>query len=247
MDPSFPILPVLAVLFLSAFARSALGFGDALIAMPLLALFLEVRQATPLVALCGSTLALTMLIRGWREVDIRAAWRLIVSTLVGVPIGLYYLTSVPEGVIKVVLGGLLAGFGIYRLKGDAPPRLGSERLSYGFGFFAGILGGAYNTNGPPIVIYGTLRGWPPDRFRATLQGYFFPTGLMVLAAHAAGGLWTPTVLGLYVYALPVLAVALLTGEILNRNVKPERFSRILHGSLVVMGLLLVASVLRAAF
>ena len=63
----------------------------------------------------------------------------------------------------------------------------------------------------------------------------------------AGGLWTPTVLGLYVYALPVLAVALLTGELLNRNVKPERFSRILHGSLVVMGLLLVGSVLRAAF
>ncbi len=237
--------PVLAVLFLAALGRSALGFGDALVAMPLLALFLEVRQATPLVALCGSTLALAMLARGWREVDVRAAWRLIVSTLVGIPIGLYYLTSVPEGVVKVVLGLLLAGFGIYRLRGASAPRLGSERLSYGFGLFAGILGGAYNTNGPPIVIYGTLRGWPPERFRATLQGYFFPTGLMVLAAHAAGGLWTPEVVGRYVQALPVLAVALLAGEGLGRKVKPERFSRILHGSLVVMGLMLVVSALRA--
>ena len=247
MDAFRDTWPVLAVLFLAAFGRSALGFGDALVAMPLLALFLEVRLATPLVALCGSTLAFVMLLRGWRDVDVRAAWRLIVSTLVGIPIGLYYLTAVPEGVIKVVLGVLLAGFGLYRLKGETAPRLGSERLSYGFGLFAGILGGAYNTNGPPIVIYGTLRGWPPDRFRATLQGYFFPTGLMVLAAHAAGGLWTADVLGLYLHALPVMAAALLAGEIINRRVKPERFSRILHGSLVAMGLLLIASVLRAAW
>ena len=42
-----------------------------------------------------------------------------------------------------------------------------------FGFFAGILGGAYNTNGPPVVIYGSLRKWSPATFRATLQGYFF--------------------------------------------------------------------------
>jgi hypothetical protein len=29
-------------------------------------------------------------------------------------------------------------------------------------------------NGPPLVIYGALRRWTPERFRATLQGYFLP-------------------------------------------------------------------------
>ena len=241
MDALLAQWPVLAVLFLGALARSALGFGDALITMPLLALVLEMRLATPLVALCSSTLALVMLVRGWREVDVSAAWRLILSTLVGVPIGVLLLTSVPEAVIKAILGALLAGFGMYRLRATPAPRLRSDRLSYGFGLFAGMLGGAYNTNGPPIVIYGTLRGWSPDRFRATLQGYFFPTGLMVLGAHAAGGLWTPAVLVGYLHALPVLALALLLGEVLNRRVEPERFSRLLHASLVVMGALLVVS------
>jgi hypothetical protein len=68
---------------------------------------------------------------------------------------------------------------------------------------------------------------------------------MVLAAHAGGGLWTPAVLVGYLHTLPVLALALLLGEVLNRRVKPERFSRLLHASLVVMGALLIGSVVRA--
>jgi len=43
MDALLAQWPVLTVLFLGALARSALGFGDALIAMPLLALVLEMR------------------------------------------------------------------------------------------------------------------------------------------------------------------------------------------------------------
>jgi uncharacterized membrane protein YfcA len=235
------LLPVLTVLFAAAFIRSAMGFGDALVAMPLLALFLDMRAATPLVALCGATLAALLLVRTWREVEIKAAWRLIVSTLVGIPIGLYYLKSAPEEVIKIILGVLLIGFGLHSLLVKAKLRLKTERLSYGFGFFAGALGGAYNTGGPPVVIYGTLRGWPPERFRATLQGYFLPCSLMVVSAHAAGGLWTPTVLGLYVYALPVIVVAVVAGQLVSRRLKPERFSRILYGCLIAMGALLVAS------
>jgi hypothetical protein len=43
-------------------------------------------------------------------------------------------------------------------------------------------------SGPlPLVVYGSLRGWPPERFRATLQGYFLPASLLGLAGPA---LWT---------------------------------------------------------
>jgi hypothetical protein len=54
------------------------------------------------------------------------------------------------------------------------------RSAFGFGgalvavpLSAGVLGGAYGMNGPPLVIYGSLRGSSPQHFRATLQGYFF--------------------------------------------------------------------------
>ncbi len=211
MDSAIPVLLALAVLFVATFTRSALGFGDAVVAMPLLALFLSMRIATPLVAFTGSTIAITILIRKWRSVDVHVVWKLIVATLVGIPFGLYFLTSVPESYIKGILGIILAVFGLYNLIMPNLPTLRDNRLAYIFGLVAGILGGAYNVNGPPVVIYGTVRGWSKEDFRSTLQSYFLPTGLMIIIGHGIAGLWTPMVLRLYVYALPVIMAGIFLG------------------------------------
>ena len=45
---------VVAVLFLGSLVRSTFGFGDALVAMPLLTLLIPIRVATPLVAVASA-------------------------------------------------------------------------------------------------------------------------------------------------------------------------------------------------
>ncbi len=107
-----------------------------------------------------------------------------------------------------------------------------------FGIAAGILGGAYNTNGPPVVIYGLLRQWPPAAFRATLQGYFFPTGLFILAGHAAAGLWTRPVGEFFAFSLPVVLLAIWLGARLNRAIPEGKFDRSIHVLLLGVGVLL---------
>lgn len=240
MDFASLIVPVLFILFISTFTRSALGFGDALIAMPLLALVLGMQIATPLVAFGASTIALTILLGEWRSVDIKAAWRLILSSLVGIPIGLFLLKTAPEPVIKGGLGVLLIAFGLLNLINPKLPTFRNEKLAYVFGLVAGVLGGAYNTNGPPVVVYGTLRRWSPDSFRSTLQAYFLPTGGTILISHGLAGLWTPDVLRLYVYALPFIMLAIYLGGRVNKVISSGRFNRIIYVSLVVMGALLFA-------
>ncbi len=232
------ILAILGVLFLSAVIRSAIGFGDALIAMPLLALFVDVRLATPLVAFMSSTIAVVILYAEWRTVHFGAAWKLIVSTIVGIPLGLVFLKHVPESLVKGILGVVLVGFGLYNMILPRLPVLRNDRPAFAVGFVAGILGGAYNTNGPPVVIYGTMRRWPPKQFRSTLQCYFLPTGLVVLLGHGVAGLWTPTVLRLYAWAFPLILLAILLGGKLNRRIPRDRFNRLIYGFLVAVGLLL---------
>lgn len=235
------ILLVLAILFLSTFIRSTLGFGDALFAMPLLALLVGIRTATPLVAFAASTISFTILLGNWRQVDLRVTWRLIVSTLLGIPVGLWILRFAPEGLILGLLGILLVLFGLYNLVAPRLPPLSGGPVAFVFGFVAGILGGAYNTNGPPIVIYGALQGWSPERFRTTLQGYFFPTGLLILAGHGLAGMWTPTVISLYLYALPLILLAIFLGGKLNRRLEPGRFQRLVHVALVIFGVVLIVN------
>jgi uncharacterized protein len=50
-------LQVLVVVFLATFIRSAFGFGEALFAVPLLALFIPLKVAAPLAVLVSITIA----------------------------------------------------------------------------------------------------------------------------------------------------------------------------------------------
>jgi len=65
------IILVVVIMFLTTLIRSTFGFGNALIAMPLLVLMIGVKNATPLVALIGLPISLIMVIREWRDL----AWK----------------------------------------------------------------------------------------------------------------------------------------------------------------------------
>lgn len=235
MSPETTIALAAIILFASTFVRSALGFGDALVAMPLLALAVGVRTATPVVAFAASTIAVVILFRHWRRVDVSATWRLVVSSLLGIPFGLLLLKAAPEAYVKIALGVLLIAYGLYSLLAPRLPELKNDWTAYVFGFVAGVLGGAYNTNGPPVVVYAALKRWPPRDFRATLQGCFLLTGLMILIGHGLAGLWTPEVLRLYLFSLPAILLAIFLGARVNRRATQETFSRAVYLFLVVMG------------
>lgn len=236
------ILTVCIILFFAVFIRSSIGFGDGLIAMPLLAILIGIKTATPLVGLIAPTISFTILGSAWRQVNIWAAWRLILSAFLGIPIGLFILTNVPESIVKVLLGLILVLFGGYSLFTPDLPQLPNERYAFGFGLIAGILGGAYNTNGPPAVIYGSLRHWDPSQFRATMQAFFFPTGLMILAGQGLSGLWTKQVITLYLVTLPFIFTAIWLGHKVNGRIPTQQFSKIIYLFLMVIGAFMIIEV-----
>ncbi len=238
MPTLVPLVPIILVVSFAVLVRSTLGFGDALIAMPLLALLIGPQQAAPLVACLGPTISTAILLKQWRAVDIQAAWRLILASLLGIPLGILLVREIPEGIVNAAMGGLLFLFGWYNLVTPRLPTLEGAGWAYGFGFVAGILGGAYNINGPPVIVYSALRRWPSDRFRATLQGYFFPTGLLILIGHGVAGSLAGDVLRFYGYSLPFILLAIFAGGWLSRRIPRERFTRIVYGFLILIGVYL---------
>ena len=74
-----PLIPVLVIIFIGALIRATFGFGDALIAMPLLALVVSLQIASPVVAFLSIIIGITMLILNWSKVDFKTAWRLILD------------------------------------------------------------------------------------------------------------------------------------------------------------------------
>ena len=231
-----PYLLTCTILFLSTLTRSTLGFGDAVVAMPLLTLALGIRTAAPLVALVATTSTIIILWSDWQVVDVKGIWRVVLAVVLGIPCGLLLLRDVSAQFMQALLGVFIVVFSLYNL---GQPRLALRHdrwgLGYGFGFLAGLFGGAYNTVGPLLVVYGHLRRWPPERFRATLQGCFFPTYLLIVIGHAMAGLLTMQVLTLYSVSLPVVFLGVFLGQRLNAALPHERFTCYVNMALVVIG------------
>ncbi len=246
MPPADTVLLVAAIILFASLVRSSLGFGDAVVAMPLLAILLPLKTATPLVAFMGPTIAVLILARNWRKGDLKTALSLVLASFAGIPVGVYGLTRLPEPPLKIVLGTIILLYGLLGLLRPSL-RITKEKsgVPWAVGFGAGILGGAYNTSGPPVVAYGVLRGWTPERFRTTLQGFFLPTGLMVLVGHGVAGLWTGDVLKLLLVSLPGLFLGFLIGERINRKLPPGRFNRLVYVFFLLMGGFLVLRTLLA--
>lgn len=237
---------VLGIVVLATLVRSAFGFGDALVGMPLLALVLPLKTATPLMAFVGPTIGVLMLARTWRQVDFRSVGVLAGSTLAGIPVGLFLLTRLPERPVAVALAALIILSAVHGLVRPAAARLKSSRSAPIFGFIAGILGAAFNTNGPSIALYGAWRGWTSAAFRATIQGYFLLTGPMILLGQGAAGLWTGDVGRAYLLALPLMAGAVAAGLKLGRLIPETRFHGWVYGLLLAAGILLFLKTLTSA-
>lgn len=240
------LLYVLCIIFIATLIRSAFGFGEALVAVPLLAFRLPLQLAAPLAVLISIVVAAIVVAQDWKQIHIRSAGWLVVSSMFGIPLGLLLLKSSHLRATKGTLGVILILFCVYSLIGRTPAQMRSD---HGWwlaicGLAAGVLGGAYGMNGPPLVVYGTMRGWSPQHFRATLQGYFLPASIVGMAGYWMAGLWTPLLGRYFLDALPIALLGVFLGRVVNHRLHSTVFYRYLYLGLAVIGVLLVFQAVR---
>ena len=240
------VLRVLMVVFAATLFRSAFGFGEALIAVPLLVLFIPLKVAAPLAVLVSITIAAVVVAQDWRKIHLRSAGWLVGSTLFGIPVGLLLLTSSHQKAVKIALGIFIVAFSVYSLLGRRPPELKTDSKAWllGCGFAAGVIGGAYGMNGPPLVIYGAMRRWSAQHFRATLQAYFLPASVIGMGGYWLAGLWVPAVTHYYLLCLPVLLPAVLLGRVVNHRLHGDAFLKYVYVGLAGIGVVLLAESVR---
>lgn len=237
-------LIVIFIIFLAVFTQSLSGFGSALVAMALLPAVMNIKVSTPLVALVILTIEIFLLMHYRQTLNFGAVWRIIVASLAGVPFGLLLLSHANERVVMVLLGIIIAGYGLYALfeafSGSIRlPKLEHPAWAYGAGVIAGMLGGAYNTSGPPVIMYGNCRRWGTAEFKGNLQGFFVPSSLVVVIAHAWNHNLTTEVWQLYLWSIPAMVFGILAGTHLDRLIHPETFRRIVLFLLVILGTRLI--------
>ncbi|UJX42786.1 sulfite exporter TauE/SafE family protein [Desulfovibrio sp. JY] len=246
MEPSIIILLALAALC-GGFTQGLAGFGSTLVALPMLALVMDLRVATPVCCLLAVTLniILTGKLRG--HIVWPALALLLGASLPGMAIGAQALRSVSDVFLKGALGLAVLAFVAHALRRrDTGPRAGTG-LGLLAGFTAGCMGAAIGVNGPPVVAWISRQGYDRNGVRATLTAYFLLAGIGVVSAQYLAGLlnrevWTRTAV-----AAPALVIGLAAGMACCGRIGERAFSRVMLGVLGLSGVSLLAQAFWSAF
>lgn len=241
MSPFFLLLYCL-IFFLAAFTQGVTGFGSALVVVPLLSLFMNIRTVVPLSILQGLVVTLFLTYRMRRHLDGKRLLPLVIGCLPGVATGCLLLKWMPELFLKVLLGIILLLYGGFNFsrKEVRTCRL-SNRWGYLAGYGTGLLGAALSTGGPPAVIYTALSGWSKDEIKATLSIFFLFTGTTVALAQFAGNLMPQETGYLFLVGLPAVVAGVLSGAKCYDFLPHRLYLRAVHLLLVAMGVLLLGS------
>ncbi|NDW18349.1 sulfite exporter TauE/SafE family protein [Dysgonomonas sp. 216] len=234
---------IFLIAFIATVFRSTFGFGEALIAVPLLSLFLSIEIAVPLTVLMSIIVALTIVIQDRKQIYFSSVKWLVFFAALGIPFGLLILFYGNEFYVKIALGILIILYSLYTLFGKNTFYLKTDNKFWLFicGFLSGAFGGAYGINGPPLVVYGNMRRWDAQYFRATLQAYFLPANLLGLLGYIYKGMVTALVVEYFLYSLIVIFPAIFLGRYFNKKLKGRSFYKYVYSALILIGLILIVS------
>ena len=231
-----PPAPFIAA-FVAGLARGFSGFGAALIFMPLAAASLGGILAAPMLLLMDSVSSLGLLPGAWRLADRREVGVMVIGVLVGGPMGALALVHMPPlalrwSIVVLVFALLCLLVSGWRYHGPI-----TRSLSIGVGWAAGLLSGAAQVGGPPVVAYWLGRALAPERVRANLTLFFLASSVVSALSYTVTGALNANALAHAAVAMPGYGLGVYLGAHAFGRASATFFRHVCHGLILLAAIL----------
>lgn len=232
-------LGVALFLFVASLVQGFLGFGFGIVAMTGLTMSHDLLHASGVVNLGGLALTSAALVTLRAHVMWGTALRIVPGILVGVLLGVAALKSLDREIMVRALGATVIAISAWNLLAPSLKMRESALRDGIVGLLGGLLGGAFNTGGPPLIAHLYRRPESPEAIKATIQVLFLTIGAARAPVAASQGLMTGPIWRDSALAIPFILVGLLLGIQLGRRVHADHFRRISWIALGALGLALL--------
>jgi uncharacterized membrane protein YfcA len=226
------------ILALASFVFGLAGFGLGLVALSLLPFLMPPTTAVPLVSMYSAAFALVMSIQLRHDIMFSHLAALLGGALVGTPVGVWVLASLPASWLRRLIGLTLMGVVIIEWRGLYPRKVSGRHWGVAAGVVSGLLGGAVGAPGPPVILYAAAQGWNPRAMKATLLGFFLANQMITLVGQWWAGLLTAQVAWLALVFAPPAMVGVALGMHLFNDVDHARVRHLVFALLFLLGLTL---------
>lgn len=222
------------------FVNGVAGFGAAMIAMPLIAPFIDLSVAVPSCTLIVLTLNCQV---GWtfrKYIEWQYVKGIFIGAIPGVVLSVFALQYLSEQMLKIGMGAFIFLYALWSLYAD---KGGLRTISQAWGYVAGVmsstLGMAFGFNGPPLAAYIAYSGCPAKAVKGVLGAGFIITGVFIVSAKGLTGQIDSKAMLIYLVATPAVLLGSKLGIWLSSSLNEYSYRKILFVSLAAMGLNIV--------
>lgn len=218
------------------------GFGFALIAVPLLSLFIDPQVAVVLATVVGAFSSTFQAVADRRHANKNLVQRLALSAYIGMPFGLFVFIVVSESVLRFIVGLVVLLAAIALIRGFSISQ-SNKKLDWIMGWASGVLATSTSTNGPPLVFLLQAKKLSPESFRASINIVFSLTSFGAILLFALSGNITSDDFAGIAISIPMLLIGLAIGFKVRSRINAQQFRILVFVLLIVSAL----SALTAAF
>ena len=189
-------------IFLAGILRGFTGFGFALAAVPLASLFLPPSKVVAAVLLMQAAIGARDCVREWPRADRDAVLRLSIGALIGTPLGIWALASLPQNVVRVSIGLVVAAAVLASWRPRQSSCTRSKSIVLATGLLSGLCNGLAAMAGPAAIIYFLTFEMRQPVIRSSLLVFFPIASLIALPMSWLSGSLTQAALALAAGGMP---------------------------------------------
>ncbi|MCS3432101.1 sulfite exporter TauE/SafE family protein [Klebsiella sp. BIGb0407] len=216
------------------------GFGTALVASPIMALYIPVAKIVPLLALLDMCAAIINVSRDGRNAQWSELKRLIPLMIIGSLFGAAILLKTQPDILLLALGVFVFFYALYSLSGLKPDRQFSPKASVPFGLTGGVFSALFGSGGFIYAIYLSGRIKKKEDFRitqTTLIGMSTLTRVVIFSF--AGIYFNADLLLLALVLVPGMLAGITLGRYFTLKMSREQFMKLINVVLLASGTMLV--------
>ncbi len=196
---------------MAGIVRGLVGFGAAMILVPILAVVLGPAVAVPMLTVVDGLVTMPLFVAAAKRCHWREILPLTIAATAALPIGIAILVYVAPETLRIGISAVILGLVAVIASGWRYQGAPSLPLTLGVGATSGVLGGATGMIGPPVILFWLGGQNDAAQVRANINAYFGLIIVITTVAYWIGGLFTPRILAASVLLAPVYGAAVWIG------------------------------------
>ena len=225
------------IVFVASIIRGFNGFGFSATCVSGFSFILPAIEIVPIILALEVMISIFMIPYVWKKIDWNFVFKIIIGSLLGIPIGLYLLRHLNPEVVHLAACLLIIFFSILLMRGFSYQKINNSYGKFLTGIISGIMNGLSTLGGLPVTLFLLITSIQPAVIRGSLAALFFLTDIYAFLLSFFHGIVDMTTIYRVIPLIIILPLGVFIGNKFFVKSKEATYRKIVIYFLIIVSII----------